>query len=61
MEKKKIISIEVFCRRLPDEFATYLNYVYSLNLNDKPDYSYLRKLFRDLFVREGFYYNDIFD
>ena len=28
-------------------------YVRSLRFDDKPDYSYLRKLFRDLFVREG--------
>ncbi|KAF3354155.1 hypothetical protein VdG1_07620 [Verticillium dahliae VDG1] len=26
-----------------------------------PDYSYLRKLFRDLFVREGFQYDYVFD
>ncbi len=25
----------------------------SLRFDDKPDYAYLRKLFRDLFVREG--------
>ena len=28
-------------------------YVRSLRFDDKPDYAYLRKLFRDLFVREG--------
>ena len=27
----------------------------------KPDYSYLCKLFRDLFVREGFQYDYVFD
>ena len=29
--------------------------------SDKPDYSYLRKIFRDLFVREGFQYDYVFD
>ncbi|CAJ0752102.1 12861_t:CDS:2 [Entrophospora sp. SA101] len=33
----------------------------SLRFDDKPDYSYLRKLFRDLFVREGFQYDYVFD
>jgi len=27
----------------------------------QPDYSYLRKLFRDLFVREAFQYDYVFD
>ncbi|TPX47825.1 hypothetical protein SeLEV6574_g02428 [Synchytrium endobioticum] len=29
--------------------------------DDKPDYSYLRKLFRDLFIREGYHYDYVFD
>jgi casein kinase I family protein HRR25 len=28
---------------------------------DKPDYLYLRKLFRDLLVREGYQYDYVFD
>lgn len=30
-------------------------------LNDKPDYKYLRKMFRGLFMRESFQYDDVFD
>ena len=52
---------EALCRAFPNEFAIYLNYCRSLRFDDKPDYSYLRKLFRDLFVREGFQYDYIFD
>jgi hypothetical protein len=33
----------------------------SLRFDDKPDYSYLRKLFRDLFVREGYQWDYVFD
>lgn len=36
------------------EFATYLNYCRSLHFEDRPDYAYLRRLFRDLFFREGY-------
>jgi len=39
----------------------YLNYVRGLRFDDKPDYGYLRRLFRDLFVREGFQYDYVFD
>lgn len=52
---------DVLCRGFPNEFAIYLNYCRSLRFDDKPDYSYLRKLFRDLFVREGFQYDYVFD
>lgn len=61
MEKKMTTSTEVLCRGFPNEFAIFLNYTRSLRFDDKPDYAYLRKLFRDLFVREGFQYDYIFD
>lgn len=61
MEKKMTTPADVLCRNLSQEFAIYLNYVRSLRFDDKPDYTYLRKLFRDLFVREGFQYDYVFD
>ncbi|KAI9822193.1 MAG: serine/threonine protein kinase [Phylliscum demangeonii] len=61
MEKKMTTPTEVLCRGFPNEFAVYLNYTRSLRFDDKPDYSYLRKIFRDLFVREGFQYDYVFD
>ncbi|EHL01297.1 putative Casein kinase I like protein hhp1 [Glarea lozoyensis 74030] len=61
MEKKMTTPTDVLCRGFPNEFAIYLNYTRSLRFDDKPDYSYLRKIFRDLFVREGFQYDYVFD
>ena len=61
MEKKMTTPTEVLCRGFPNEFAIYLNYTRSLRFDDKPDYQYLRKIFRDLFVREGFQYDYVFD
>ncbi|KAI8917180.1 kinase-like domain-containing protein [Powellomyces hirtus] len=61
MEKKMTTPTEVLCRGFPNEFSVYLNYTRSLRFDDKPDYSYLRKLFRDLFIREGYHYDYVFD
>lgn len=61
MEKKMTTPTELLCRNFPSEFAIYLNYTRSLRFDDKPDYAYLRKLFRDLFVREGYVYDYVFD
>ncbi|KFY24256.1 hypothetical protein V491_02223 [Pseudogymnoascus sp. VKM F-3775] len=61
MAKKMTTCTEVLCHGLPNEFAIYLNYTRSLRFDDKPDYVYLRKIFRDLFVREGFLYDYVFD
>lgn len=60
-EKKMATPTEVLCKGFPTEFVVYFQYVRSLRFDDKPDYSYLRKLFRDLFVREGFVWDYVFD
>lgn len=60
-EKKLSTSLEVLCKGFPVEFATYLSYVRALRFEDKPDYAYLRKLFRDLFFKEGYQNDFVFD
>lgn len=45
----------------PAEFPTYLNYCRQLRFEERPDYSYLRQLFRTLFHRQGFTYDYVFD
>ncbi len=52
-EKKMATPTEYLCKGFPTEFVVFFQYVRSLRFDDKPDYAYLRKLFRDLFVREG--------
>ena len=58
-EKKTNTSIEDL-RGFPNEFATYLSYTRSLCFDEKPDYTYLRQIFRNLFAREGFRYDYVF-
>ena len=60
-EKKMATPTETLCKGFPTEFVVYFQYTRSLRFDDKPDYSYLRKLFRDLFVREGFVWDYVFD
>ncbi|KAK4234923.1 kinase-like domain-containing protein [Achaetomium macrosporum] len=46
---------------LPPEFATYIDHTRTLGFGNRPDYSYLRRLFRRLFVRKGFKHDNVFD
>jgi len=50
-----------FSRPLPQEFKFYLQYCRNLRFTDTPDYSYLRRLLKDVFYREGFSYDRLFD
>ena len=43
-------SIDILCKGLPVEFSTYLAYCRNLRFDEKPDYTYLRKLFKELFI-----------
>jgi len=61
MEKKMSTPIEVLCKGYPSEFVTYLNYCRSLRFEDRPDYAYLRRFLKDLFFRENYQYDYIFD
>ncbi|KAL9256434.1 Casein kinase 1-like protein [Drosera capensis] len=60
-EKKMLTPIEVLCRSYPIEFTSYFHYCRSLRFEDKPDYSYLKRLFRDLFIREVYEFDYVFD
>eukprot|EP00703_Trepomonas_sp_PC1_P005288 JAP91318.1 Kinase, CK1 Casein kinase [Trepomonas sp. PC1] len=61
LERKLAIPVEQLTRGHPSEFGAYLHYCKSLRFDDRPDYGYLRKLFRELFVREGYIYDYSFD
>nr|AAF00025.1 casein kinase 1 homolog 2 [Trypanosoma cruzi]AAK58696.1 casein kinase 1.2 [Trypanosoma cruzi] len=60
-ERKQTTPVETLCKGFPAEFAAYLNYIRSLRFEDKPDYSYLKRLFRELFIREGYHVDYVFD
>jgi len=61
LECKRATSIETLCDGYPAVFAAYFSYCRGLRFETRPDYAYLRRLFRDLFMREGFDRGDLFD
>lgn len=60
-EKKLSTPIEVLCKSYPVEFASYFHYCHSLTFDNRPDYGFLKRLFNDLFNREGYNFDFIFD
>ncbi|EXJ80936.1 CK1/CK1/CK1-D protein kinase [Capronia epimyces CBS 606.96] len=61
LEMKQTIPVDELCADLPPEFASYMHHVRHPNEDDLPDYRYLRKLFSNLFHREGFENDNVFD
>lgn len=60
-ERKMNTTIESLCKTYPIEFVNYLNYCRQLCFDDKPDYAYLRRLFRELFYRKNYSLDYVFD
>jgi len=60
-DKKIGTSVDQLCKGYATEFNQYLNYCRSLHFEDKPDYAYLRRLFRDLLAKDGSKYDAMYD
>ncbi|KAL3021822.1 hypothetical protein AAZX31_05G213800 [Glycine max] len=60
-QKKLSTPIEVLCKSHPVEFASYFHYCHSLTFDQRPDYGFLKRLFRDLFARDGYDFDYVFD
>ena len=54
-------TIESLTRGLPEEFNQYLSYCRGLKFEEKPDYNYLRKLFKDALYRNSFEVDYMYD
>jgi len=52
-DKKQNTPIEDLCSKLPKEFAKYLNYCRSLQFEDKPCISDLKRLFKNLLKKKN--------
>lgn len=46
---------------IPQEFITFMDYCREIKFEEKPDYNYLRRILKDLFNRNGFEYDYVYD
>ncbi|CAN6463024.1 unnamed protein product [Victoria cruziana] len=60
-EEKVSTPIEVLCKSYPVEFASYFHYCHSMTFDQRPDYGFLKRLFRAWFTREGYEFDYVFD
>jgi casein kinase 1 len=60
-EVKSTTPLNVLCNGLPPEFELAIAYCRSLSFESCPDYDYLKRLYRDAFVRGGFSLDFIYD
>ena len=60
-KRKMETSAATLCDGFAPEFRRYFEYCRSLRFDDRPDYAYLRKLFLDVYKREKFRDDNLFD
>lgn len=60
-QKKIAVPVDMICQGLPHEFSVFLTEVRRLDFTDRPDYSFYRQMFRDLFIKEGYVYDYEYD
>lgn len=61
LERKQVTHPEMLCKGYPSEFKDYFAHCNSLGFEDRPDYRYLKRIFRDLFERQAFEDDGVFD
>ncbi|RAL13260.1 double-time [Aspergillus homomorphus CBS 101889] len=60
-DAKERISVRELCAGLPEEFERYFHHVNGLHYNEMPKYEWLRGLFRKLFARRRYEWDNVFD
>jgi hypothetical protein len=61
LERKQSAEAYGLFRDITEEFKKYFEHIRSLRSGEKPNYVYLRLLFRNLFHRKGYEYDHVFD
>lgn len=58
---KLTVTAETLCKGFPQEFAVFLKYCRGLQFIQRPDYDYVRRLFRNLFCNVGYRWDHLYD
>jgi hypothetical protein len=61
LERKQQTFPEQLCRGYPSEFRDFFAHCTSLGFEDRPDYRYLKRIFKDLFERSGYEDDGVYD
>ena len=56
-EKKISTSLDSLCQGFPDEFKTFIQYARDLKFEDRPDYSYLKHIIRQICEKNQLTFN----
>ena len=56
-EKKISTSLDTLCQGMPDEFKTFIQYARDLKFEDRPDYSYLKNIIRQMCEKNQLTFN----
>lgn len=60
-EKKRATSLDELCQGYPPEFKAYIEYCKRLGFEETPDYAYMKSLFREVFTREHYTMDFVYD
>jgi serine/threonine protein kinase len=58
-EKKKEVTEEELCKNMPKEFMVFLKYVRTLDFDEKPHYSALKRMFEKLYESKNYKTNNL--
>ena len=61
LERKQATHPDQLCRGYPSEFRDYFAHCSSLGFEDRPDYRYLKRIFKDLFQRQSLEDDGVYD
>jgi hypothetical protein len=61
LERKQQTHTDLLCLNYPSEFKEYFAHCSSLSFEDRPDYRYLKRIFKDLFDRAGYIDDGLYD
>lgn len=61
LERKQASHPEILCRGYPNEFRDYFAHCSALGFEDRPDYRYLKRILKELFEKQGYEDDGLYD